>query len=530
MTSPFANAMNKPLTGVTWNNALSLTSPDPLGKTGGRMSLFFKAVRGLCVPLMYKYIKEASDENIIDAFLIGFNTRDCRGGKGERDIGRKLFVWLFINYPVLFEKIISLIPEYGRWDDLLQFFPSVLNLQNLNHVRSNFYSVVPDETYLVSLNTLQKKIVHVFGLKIIEDYNLMMNGKPCSLAAKWAPTENDSLDRKYGVYKTLCDEMKISPRDLRKIYISPLREYIKIVERFMCTKRWDSIDYNKVPSSAMKRLKKSFLSNDMERFNNWKSALSRGDKTVKVNGSQLFPHELISEIRIKNYADEVCEAQWKVLEDKCLSIGKLEDGIVIVDTSSSMDSPNFLPIDVAIALGLLISNCTSGIFKNNVITFNTTPEFVEIKSGSIFNRWNQIKNIKWGGSTNIQATFKMILNKAKQHNLKPEDMPKRLWIISDMQFNQIDNSNSITNFESIDILYNASNYTRPHIIFWNVNGSTTDFPVTSGENGTALISGFSPSIMKAILESGDISPYKVMQQTLNDDRLLPVRIALGIVQ
>lgn len=527
MTSQFANAMNITTPSVTWNNALSLSSSDLIGNTNGRMSLFFKSCRGLCVPLLYEYISKSVNENVVDTFLLAFNIRDCRGGKGERDLGRKALVWMFINNPLLFEKIVKLIPEYGRWDDLLQFFPGVLELQNIEHVKNNFVSIVSDSNFNI-LHEHQKNIVRFFGLKIIEDHCLMMEGKPCSIAAKWAPTEGDSLDRKSGVYKTLAKEMNISPRKLRKVYLTPLREYLKIVERFMCTNKWEDINYNKVPSCAMKRLKKSFEKHDCDRFNEWKNALTKNDNNIitKVNAKQLFPHELVREIRKNNMADAVCEAQWKVLEDECLKLGTLEDSVVVVDTSSSMHSPDYIPFDVAISLGLLISNCTKGIFKNHVITFNTNPEFVEIKSGSVFNRWKQVMNIPWGGSTNIQKTFEMILKRGRLYNLTQDDMPKRLWIISDMQFNCVNESNDITNFQAIDKMYNLYGYTRPQIVFWNVNGSITDFPVTSDQNGTALLSGFSPSVMKAILTGGDIKPFSILRDILDSERLKPIKVLL----
>ena len=529
MTSKFATAMNITQNGVTWNNALSLSSPDKNGKTVGRMSLFYKSVRGLDLPRLYKYMSEAATENIVDTFLIAFNIRDCRGGKGERDLGRKALIWLFINYPSQFMKIAHLITEYGRADDILQFFPSVLDLKSIDYVRDNYVSVIPDDTHLLNLQNLQTDIVQIFANKLFEDRNLMLQGKPCTITAKWSPTEGDSLDRKSGVYKTLASHMKISPRDLRKLYITPLRSYINIVERFMCSKEWYEIDYNKVPSCAMKRLKKAFKKHDEDRFNEWQASLSKDDKNVaKVNAKQIFPHELIREIRTSYHADRVCEAQWKILEDECLNLGTLNDSIVVVDTSSSMHSPNYLPIDVAVALGLLISNCTKGVFRNHVITFNTTPEFVRITDDSLFNRWHQLSNIPWGGSTNLEGTFRMILHRAKIGRLLPEDMPKRLWIISDMQFNEISGGSPLTNFQAIDKMYAEYDYIRPQIIFWNVNGSSHDFPVTSGENGTALISGFSPSIMKSILNGSDISPFTVLRETLDGTRLNAVKVALGV--
>ena len=526
-SSKFAYAMNA--SAFTANGAVSLTTPDPSGKSNGRVGLFFKSVRGLNIPNLYQFMVESDQESTVDAFLLAFHIRDCRGGKGERELGRRALVWLFINKPMMFMKVAKLLPEYGRWDDLLQFFPGVLDLTNIDHVRANYVSTVPTQHRLNMLQTLQTQFVKFFADKIKEDHDLMMAGKPCSLVAKWAPTEGDSLDRATGVFKLLASEMKVSPRILRKTYLTPLRSYLKIVERYMCDREWTEIDYNKVPSCAMKRLKKSFEKHDESRFQEWRESLQKGDpKVAKVNAKQLQPHELIKEMRTKQCADGVCEAQWKIMEEECMKNGSLDDDIVVVDTSTSMHSPNFLPLDVACAMGLLIAKCSKGKFANHVISFNDNPRFHVLKEGPIYNRYLQLAGIDWGGSTNLQATFQMILERGKVCGLKQEDMPKRLWIISDMQFNQVSGyGNHVTNFEAIEKMYSESGYTRPQIVFWNVNGSSTDFPVCVGDHGTAMISGFSSSVMKAVLNGDDsFSPYGIMRTTLDSDRLLPIRNAL----
>lgn len=527
-TSKFVYAMNA--SASTCNGAVSLSTPDPSGESSGRVGLFFKSVRGLNTPRQYQFMVEAAQESTVDAFLLGFHIRDCRGGKGERELGRRCLIWLFINHPRLFAKVVKLLPEYGRWDDVLQFFPGVLDLSDIEHVRTNYVSIVPNRKRLMVLQTLQSQMVQLMGRQLQEDHKNMLTGTPCQLTAKWAPTEGDSIDRKTGVFQTLAKEMKISPRTLRKQYLTPLRSYLKVVERFMCDHEWGEIDYSKVPSCAMKRLKKSFEKHDEERFQKWRAALQKNDPNVaKVCAKQLMPHELIREMRTSGYADEVCEAQWHVLEEECRKNGSLDDDVVVVDTSSSMHSPDYLPFDVAVSMGLLISACSTGKFKNLVMTFNSVPEVVMIKDGPLYNRWLQVTGINWGGSTNLQATFELILSRGKAYQLDQKDMPKRLWIVSDMQFNQVNDYGRSTNFEAIDKMYSESGYTRPQIVFWNVNGASDDFPVSVGDHGTALISGFSPSVMKAVLEGDDsFSPYGIMRKTLDSERLRPVRVALGV--
>jgi hypothetical protein len=504
----FAKAMSS-ITSYTWNGALSNASPDKENIYNGRLSLFFKTVRGITDIKLYEYLEKSASESLIDTYVLAFHIRDCRGGKGEREIGRKMLEWLFLNESRFikspkFNKVYNYIPEYGRFDDLLIFFPNVI--KDLN---------VCKET--------QTNILNFCCEKLKEDKNLMELGKPVSLLAKWMPTENDSDDRKYKLVNTICSILDISPREYRKEFITPLRGYIKIVETKMCENRWDEIEFSKVPSCAMKKLKNAFKKHTPEEFQEWSRKLKTGE--TKVNAKQLYPHELIREIRTKGGSDEVITAQWNVLEDEVRKLACLQDTVVIVDTSSSMHTPNFLPFDIACAMGLIISAVVEGPFHNNVITFNSTPEFVEIRDGDIGDRFEQIRNIPWGGSTNLQKTFEMILEKGKAAGLTNKDMPKRIVLVSDMQFNRIEEYSDIpkTNFEIIEKMYENSNYTKPDIVFWNVNGSSEDFPVTMEDNGTCLISGASPSIIKAIIKTKELSSVSILRETLDDKRYQVVK-------
>lgn len=520
--SKFAQAMNA--SAYTWNGALSYASPDPSGEVSGRLSLFFKGVRGLNVPRLYSYLRDCSRESITDTFLLAFHLRDCRGGKGERELGRKALGWLFINFPVQFRQIMRLIPDYGRWDDLLELFPGALPLTSLEFVRENFSSVVPDEAYLNNLRALQNEVVQIVASQLKQDRENMLAGKPCSLCAKWTPTEGDSQDRKTGVFKTLATAVGVSSRNLRRNYNTPLRAYLKIVEGYMCTGRWNEIEFSKVPSHAMKRLKSAFEKHDSERFTNWRTLLSKGE--VKVNAKQLQPHELVREIVVRGGADAVVEAQWKVLVEEVRRLGSLKDAVVVCDVSGSMTCNNSIPLHVSIGLGLIISEVVNGPFHGQVITFHETPSFCVLPKADLATRCRTIQQMPWGGCTNLEGTFRLILNRAKECNLRQEDMPKKLFIISDMQFNSATNR-SQTNMERINEMYKQSGYTRPQIIFWNVNGMSTDFPVTKDENNTAMISGFSPAILKAILKGEEYSPEVVMRNALDDERYVPVRKSLA---
>ena len=83
--------------------------------------------------------------------------------------------------------------------------------------------------------------------------------------------------------------------------------------------------------------------------------------------------------------------------------------------------------------------------------------------------------------------------------------------------------NEFNTVEEIEKKYSNSKYKRPNIIFWNVNGSITDFPVTVDDNGTCLISGFSPSIMKSVMETKEFNSYEIMRTTIDSERYKKVK-------
>jgi hypothetical protein len=266
----------------------------------------------------------------------------------------------------------------------------------------------------------------------------------------------------------------------------------------------------------MKKLKKAFEKHIPKIFIEWKNGLKDGTSTVKAK--QLYPYEIVKEIREKGYTDEVCEAQWKVLEDEAKKLGYLDKSVAVIDASFSMHDNNFLPYDNAFGLGLLISSVVSGEFHNNVITFADNPCFHLLSDSSIGNRYDELRKIEVGYSTDIQKIFDLILRKGIEYDLSNEDMPEKIFIISDMQFNNNNSIRNVTNFELIEENYEKSGYKRPKIIFWNVNGSSSDFPVSVDDNGTCLVSGFSQSILKSILTTNDFTSVGILKNELNSDR------------
>jgi len=202
--------------------------------------------------------------------------------------------------------------------------------------------------------------------------------------------------------------------------------------------------------------------------------------------------------------------------------GSTERILPMCDVSGSMNDNGGLPMDVSVALGIYISERNEGIFKDAFLTFSSNPEMQYLK-GSLTQRMRQLSSAAWGMTTNLQASFDLILNSAIRENIPSEEMPTKLLIISDMEFNTATRDNRSTNLDVIRAKYNQSGYVMPEIIFWNVNGRLGNSPAQVQDQGVGLVSGFSPSILKSILKGKVYGPEQLMLDTVMTDRYARVK-------
>jgi hypothetical protein len=324
--------------------------------------------------------------------------------------------------------------------------------------------------------------------------------------------------------------MNLSEKEYR-VMLSNLRKKIDIVEHKMCSNNWSEINYSKVPSKAGLMYRKSFMKHDLQRYNAF--MLSAVKLESKVNASALYPYEIAQKVQTYAHIDPTEElalqALWQNLPDYMEN--KSFKGLVVADTSGSMTMPmgNVKPIDVSVSLAIYIAERNSGVWKNKFITFSETPEMQTIIGETIVDKIKNLSKSEWGYSTDLIAVFKSILKAAKEDNVAPEDMPEKIFIISDMQFDQACNSNSRTNFEQIKKNYAKHNYKMPDLIFWNVNGAA-NVPMTIHDSGTCLVSGCSPSILKAVLSGEVISPIDIMKQAVYTERYDLIGTALSFLE
>ena len=210
------------------------------------------------------------------------------------------------------------------------------------------------------------------------------------------------------------------------------------------------------------------------------------------------------------------EAQWKALPDY---MPKGESILPVCDVSGSMEG---VPMDVCVALGLYLAERNTGPFGGHFITFSRNPHLQTLRGDSLYGKLQQILTATWGQNTNLEAVFALILDKAREHGLAPEELPKTLLILSDMQFDGCVLNGNRNALAMIDSMYARHGYVRPNIVFWNLRAAT-GVPAKVNESGVALVSGFSPSIMQHVLK-GNITPVNIMLETLNSDRYKVITI------
>ena len=397
----------------------------------------------------------AISEDFLLSMRCLFWMRDIRWWAWIRETFRNIYNSLPLEDQYHF---LEYIPTYWRWDDVL-----------------SVYEKHPEIARDFIIEQFKNKDPNTFWL-----------------FCKWFP-------RKGKVFELVRKELGLTPKELRKIIV----ENTKVVEQKMSAKEWDNINYEAVPWKAFNMYKNAFEKHDSERFLNfvW-------EKPEKIKSSVLWPHELYNSW-LRWDKELIIDEQRKNLPNY---INNDESFLPIVDVSGSM---YWLPIAVAISLWIYTSERNKSVFKDAFITFSNRPKMEYLK-GTITQRFNQLSRAHWDMNTNVQASFDLILNTALENELHQSDLPKSVIIFSDMEFDECGWRQ--TNYELIKEKFAEAWYEAPKIIFWNLNWREGNLPVRYNEQWTALVSGFSPSLMTSLLWWEEISPLKIMMEVLNSDR------------
>ena len=443
--------------------------------------------------------KDAYEENPTLALRCLFYLRDVRGGQGERRFFRVCLRWLANNYPgEVEESLIPFISEYGRWDDLFVLFDTVLEPYMMGYIK--------------------------WALDENKDH----------LLYKWMPSINASSHNTQERGRKFAHEFKMSEREYRKM-LSEGRKACHLVETLMSQQMWDQIAFDKLPSRAGLLYKNAFMRREETKK---RYAEFMANKTTKVNAGVLYPVDIAHQIYQRyNHPSTTEREAWQKYWDNLPNYygDKEEPDIAVVDTSGSMYGT---PLEAAVSMGAYIAERGKGPFHNHFITFSDSPELVEFKGVDIYDKFKRAANADWGGSTNIEAVFDLLLKTARKNHVKPEDMPRTLYIFSDMEFNGCVTTpvtptqywwsphNTYDTLTGINTVIEAQvekwkryGYTPPRIIFWNLDARHNNIPAIG--DGFSYVSGFSPVMIEQILSGKD--GEALMLEKLNSGRYEPIK-------
>lgn len=194
-----------------------------------------------------------------------------------------------------------------------------------------------------------------------------------------------------------------------------------------------------------------------------------------------------------------------------------QNSLVVIDGSGSMYGGNPMPATVAQSLGLYFAEKNTGVFANHFITFSSKPQLVEVKGRDLLSKLQHISSYDEVADTNIQAVFELILRTAVKNNVPQSEMPERIFIISDMEFNYCTNNAEMTNFEYAKKSFEEAGYKLPKVIFWNVASRVQQIPVTKNEQGVTLVSGCNARLFQQVL-SDNIDPLAFMMEIVGSAR------------
>ncbi len=448
-------------------------------------------------------------ENNLLAVKWLFYAGDVRGGLGERRLFKLGMCFLAKNQREIAIKLLPLIPEYTRWDN-----------------------------YLILLDTsLCDEVCAILKKQLNSDMENMRNKKAISLCAKWMPSVNASSIMSMHYAKVLIKKFGVTERQYRKM-LSALRSYTNVVEVKMSNREWSNIDYSAVPSKANLIYNNAFLRNDEARRREYLSKLEKGE--AKINSTVLFPHDIVHKYmtvggwfsQTLKEKDTALEEMWKALPDYVQGKGNT---ICVADGSGSMTSKigntTVSALNVANALAIYFAERCSGQFKDKYITFSSRPQLVDLSScKSLHDKVGIALAHNEVADTNIEAVFNLILQTAINSNMKQDDLPTNILILSDMEFNVATRSYSRNLnerlFATIAKHYAEHGYKLPRLVFWNILSRTGTIPVKENEFGVALVSGFSPAVVNMVL-SNSTDPFECLVEQLNSERYKAVEAAIS---
>lgn len=497
MANLFVNAIKgeENLT-TTENGAVALRS------TGDAVLNLFSVIGALRQSIPYRgtiidelraetLFAEAYNEDPLLTTRTLFYGRDIREGLGEREIFRLLLKYAAKHHPEALKANLDLIGVYGRYDDM--------------------YALVGTQ--------LEADMWRAMSAQFKEDIANLAEGNAISLLAKWVKTPDASSPktRKLGILT--ARKLGYSVYDFKRI-LRAMRKHLDVVERHMSAGEWDQIKYSAVPSRAMMIYRNAFGRHDQERFSEFINKALNGEE--KINSGTLYPYDIVEKYLYGN-GDDTLEAQWRQLPNY---VEPGQNIMIMADVSGSMYGR---PMASSIGLAMYFAERNVGDFHNLFMTFSSNPSIVHLRGETMEQKIRFISRADWGGSTNLEAAFDLVLDLGIKNHIPQDEMPKAIIVVTDMEIDdgwmKREPSSSWTFYDEMEARFAEAGYKIPNVIFWNVASRNDVFHADANRKGVQLVSGHSTNTFKVLLKCIDMTPMEMMLEVLNSERYAPVLVA-----
>lgn len=490
---------------TTENGAVALRSTND-----ARLDLFgvIGALREADKTRVEALFAEAYNQDPLFATKIAFYARDVRGGLGERETFRVIIRYMAQNHPEALRPNLDLIGVYGRYDDLYALVGTPVEDDMWAAMKSQFES----------------------------DIAAMKKKEAVSLLAKWIKTADASSKETRRLGIMTANKLGYSVYEFKRL-VRALRKEIGIVEAKMSAGRWDEIKYPAVPSRAMMIYRNAFARHDEDGYSQFINDALQGK--TGIHAGTLYPYDIVEKflykissvnwekrggkwVHVRTVRNETeaaaLEAQWRQLPDY---VDSDTNALVIADVSGSMTGR---PMATSIGLAIYFASHNKGAYHNLFMDFTDQSRFVTLKGETLLQQITNAENADWGGSTNLEAAFRRVLNTAIENHVSNEEMPKALIVISDMEIDSC-GTKKWSFYDQMASMYAENGYTIPNIVFWNVDSRSDVYHADKSRKGVQLVSGQSAATFRHVLDCINLDPVEAMENIINSPRYDAVRVA-----
>ncbi|TKW17583.1 hypothetical protein SEVIR_5G377500v4 [Setaria viridis] len=529
------------------------------------VDFFFQVVPGVTSDAdLAALLDVAWSQDALTALKLVCHLRGVRGlGKSDRDGFYAAALWMHARHPLTLAANLANLARFGCLKDLPEILYLVLHgpreedqrkgdgrrrrtkrrrgvdeakaaKERLNKEAQLAQAALARYASDEAFRHLYDRVADTFAELLKSDVEHLRAGdtSKIGLAAKWCPSLRSSYDRA----TLLCEAIarRVFPRESNKEYLDlsdkhytyrvrnllrrevlvPLRKVLELPEVYMSAGQWDELPYARVASVAMNKYKEVFQKRDKPRVVGFFDDVRTGH--ARVAAGAVLPHELIA-AALKGEHDEAADLQWRSMVSALAAEGRLDNCIAVCGLTGAATDP---AVSAAVALGLLISELSQEPWKGRVITFDETHQLHKLHGGNLKEKLQPLVAAlgprKKGA--NLQGVFSKILSTAVAGGLRRDMMVKRVFVLSDMDFDGWAGPASAwdTEYQGISNRFSDEGFAAPEVVFWNLGTSKSSMPVVAAQEGAALVSGYSKNLVRLFLEAdGNLTPAAVMADAIS---------------